>query len=64
MLEQIEIMENAIKSTLSKNVRLDYNYSIHTIVAEIKMFIGENQDDELIQYRWCSYRRNYIQKRK
>lgn len=49
MLEQIEIMENAIKSTLSKNVRLDYNYSIHTIVAEIKMFISENEDDELIE---------------
>ena len=49
MLEQIEIMENAIKATLSKNVRLDYNYSIHTIVAEIKMFISENEDDELIE---------------
>lgn len=49
MLEQIEIMENAIKSALSKNVRLDYNYSIHNIVAEIKMFINENEDDELIE---------------
>lgn len=48
MLEQIEIMENAIKSTLSKNVRLDYNYSIHNIIAEIKMFIEENKEDELV----------------
>ncbi|MGN1298530.1 MAG: hypothetical protein ACI4UE_00885 [Candidatus Scatovivens sp.] len=48
MIEQIEVMENAIKATLSKNVRLDYNYSIHNIIAEIKMFIHENKDDELI----------------
>ena len=49
MIEQIEIMENAIKATLNKNVRLDYNYSIHNIIAEIKMFIYDNEEDDLIE---------------
>ena len=49
MMVQIGIMENAIKSTLNKNVRLDYNYSIHKIIAEIRMFIRDNEEDELIE---------------
>ena len=49
MILQIGIMENAIKSTLNKNVRLDYNYSIHKIIAEIRMFVRDNEEDELIE---------------
>lgn len=48
LLEQIDVMESTIRATLSKNVRLDYNYSIHTIIAEINMFIKENEKDELV----------------
>ena len=48
MLEQIEIREKSIKKTLSRKLRLDYNYSIHELVAEIRIFIKENEDDELV----------------
>ncbi len=48
MLEQIEIRQNSIKKTLSKRLRLDYNYSIHELLAEIRMFIKDNEDDELV----------------
>ena len=49
ILEQIDIRQNTIKKALSKNLRLDNNYSIHELVAEIRMFINENEDDELVQ---------------
>ncbi|MBP3597159.1 MAG: hypothetical protein J6J60_07180 [Clostridia bacterium] len=49
MIEQIIIREEAIKKTLARNLRLDYNYSIHELVAETEMFIRENEDDELVE---------------
>ena len=49
MIEQIEIRQVAIRRTLSKNMSLAYNYSIHELMAEIQMFILENEDDELIE---------------
>lgn len=49
ILEQIDIRRNTIKKALSKALRLDYNYSIHELVAEIRMFIKDNEDDELVQ---------------
>lgn len=48
MIEQIEIRQLAIKRTISKNLSLAYNYSIHELMAEIDMFIKENSDDELV----------------
>ena len=48
MNEQIEIRQLAIRRTLSKNLSLAYNYSIHELMAEIEMFINENSDDELV----------------
>ena len=49
ILEQIDIRQNTIKKALSKNLRLDNNYSIHELVAEIRMFILDNEDDDLVQ---------------
>ena len=48
MMEQIRVRQNSIKKTLSKKLRLDYNYSVHEFVAEIRMFIRDNEDDELV----------------
>lgn len=48
MLEQIEVRQNSIKKTLSKKLRLDFNYSIHELLAEIRMFIRDNEDDEIV----------------
>ena len=48
MIEQIQLRQTSIKKTLSKNLRLDYNYSVHEFVAEIRMFIRDNEDDELV----------------
>ena len=48
MIEQIEIRQLAIRRTISKNLSLAYNYSIHELMAEIDMFIKENEDDELV----------------
>ncbi len=49
MIEQIIIRQDAINRTLSRELRLDYNYSIHELVAETEMFIRENDDDELVE---------------
>lgn len=49
MIEQIVIRQEAIRKTLARNLRLDYNYSIHELIAETEMFIRENEDDELIE---------------
>ena len=49
ILEQIDIRQNTIKKALSRNLRLDHNYSVHELVAEIRMFIEENEDDALVQ---------------
>ena len=48
MIEQIHIRQNSIKRTLAKKLRLDHNYSVHEFVADIRMFIKDNEDDELI----------------
>ena len=48
MIEQIHLRQDSIKRTLAKKLRLDYNYSIHEFVAEIRMFIRDNEDDELV----------------
>lgn len=49
MIEQIMIRQDAIRKTMARKLRLDYNYSIHELVAEIEMFIRENDDDELVE---------------
>lgn len=49
MIEQIEIRQRAIRKTLSKKLSLSYNYSIHELMAEITMFVDENEDDELVE---------------
>ena len=49
MIEQIEIRQSAIRKTLSKKLSLAHNYSIHELMAEIKMFVEENTDDELVE---------------
>lgn len=48
MIEQIEIRQLAIRRTLAKNLSLAYNYSIHELMAEIDMFVKDNEDDELV----------------
>ena len=47
--EQIEIRQKAIRKTLSQKMSLVYNYSIHELVAEIQMFLEDNEDDELVK---------------
>ncbi len=49
MIEQIEVRQTAIRRTLSKKLSLAYNYSIHELMAEISMFVSENEDDELVE---------------
>lgn len=48
MLDQIKIRQTAIKKTFKAKMLLSYNYSIHELLAEIEMFIKENEDDELV----------------
>lgn len=67
MIEQIEIRQRAIRKTLSKKLNLAYNYSIHELMAEITMFVNENEDDELVEddvtdlkALAAELRRNYI----
>lgn len=49
MIEQIEYRQIAIRKTLSKKLSLAHNYSIHELMAEITMFVNDNEDDELVQ---------------
>ena len=49
MIEQIEVRQNAIKRTLSQKLSLACNYSIHQLIAEIEMFVQDNEDDELVE---------------
>ena len=67
MIDQIEIRQKAIRRTLSKKLSLAHNYSIHELMAEIVMFIDENEDDELVENDVAELkklaeelRRNYI----
>jgi len=48
MLDQIEVRQVAIRKTFKNKMPLAYNYSIHELIAEIEMFIRENEDDELV----------------
>ena len=48
MIEQIEIRKLAIRRTLAKNLSLAYNYSVHELMAEINMFIKDNENDDLV----------------
>ena len=48
MLEQIQVRQTAIRKTFKTKMPLAYNYSIHELIAEIEMFIKENEDDELV----------------
>ena len=49
MIEQIGIRKNAIRRTLSKRMTLTHSYSIHELIAEIRMFVEENDSDELVE---------------
>ena len=49
MLEQIGIRKDAIRNNLMSKMRLTSNYSIHELMAEIVMFIEENDDDEVAE---------------
>ncbi len=49
LLDQIEIRERAIHRRLSQKMSLGDNYSIHEMLADIKMFLVENRDEELIE---------------
>lgn len=49
MIEQIEVRRNSIRRTLSKKMTLTNSYSIHELIADIRMFIEENCDDELVE---------------
>ncbi len=67
MIEQIEYRQTAIRRTLSRKLSLAYNYSIHELMAEITMFVNDNEDDELVQNELLDLkalaeelRRNYI----
>ena len=46
MIDQIEIRRDSIKRKLSTKMSLAYNYSIHDLVAKIRMFTRENDDDD------------------
>ena len=49
MLEQIEIRQKAIRKTLARRLELSKNYSIHELIAYIRMFLQDNEDDELVE---------------
>ena len=49
LLDQIEIRERAIHRRLSQKMSLGDNYSIHEMLADIKMFLVENRDEELVE---------------
>lgn len=49
MLDQIEIRQMAVRKTFKAKMPLAYNYSIHKLIAEMDMFIEENDDDELVE---------------
>ena len=67
MIDQIEVRQKAIRKNLSKKLSLAYNYSIHELMAEIELFIEDNEDDYLVKNDVQSLkaiedelRRNYI----
>lgn len=48
MIEQIQYRQVAIRKSLSKRLSLAHNYSVHELMAEITMFVNDNEDDELV----------------
>jgi len=48
MLDQIEVRQKAIRKNFKTRMPLAHNYSIHEIIAEIDMFIKENENDDLV----------------
>ena len=48
-LDQIELRQYSIRKTLARRLSLAYNYSIHELVADIRMFIEDNEDDYLVK---------------
>ena len=48
MIRQIGIRKETIRKKLSSKLRLTDNYSIHELMAEIVMFVNENEDDYLV----------------
>ena len=48
MIRQIGIRKETIRKKLSTKLRLTDNYSIHELMAEIVMFVNENEDDYLV----------------
>lgn len=67
MIEQINYRQMVIRKTLSRKLRLAHNYSIHELMAQITMFVNDNEDDELVQddvidlkALVAELRRNYI----
>lgn len=49
MIEQIQYRQVTIRKSLSNKLTLAHNYSIHELMAEITMFVNDNEDDELVQ---------------
>lgn len=49
IIEQIDVRQKAIRKNLSKRLSLAYNYSIHELMAEIEMFVEDNDDDYLVE---------------
>ncbi len=49
MIEQIQYRQMAVRKSLSRKLNLAHNYSIHELMAEITMFVDDNEDDELIE---------------
>lgn len=54
MLDQIQIRQTAIRKTFKNKMPLAYNYSIHQLIAEIEMFVKENEDDDLVCEEVCA----------
>ena len=44
-----EVRQRAVRRTIARKLSLARNYSIHELVAEIEMFIRDNEDDELVE---------------
>ena len=49
MIDQIEIRRDCIKKKMLSKMSLAYNYSIHELVAKLRMFYRENNDDDLVE---------------
>ena len=48
-LDQIELRQYSIRKTLARRLSLAHNYSVHELVADIRMFIEDNEDDYLVE---------------